>query len=135
MEGKYWIYAIDRKGSYLVPIYNINSKSELLNKLSELKEGKFHPKWKNIYRYCIDFGEPKTNKKGKTIYPNRKVYYNNLIELCITSDYCHWDTAVNLIYDCNQKKLYTYDYCNSSIKYTGKAKRLKEWSGKLRFRR
>ena len=134
-EEKYWIYATDRKKSYLIPIYHGNSKEELKNKILDLKEGKFHNKWAKKYRYCIDLGKPEKNKKGNEYYPNYKEYYNDLIELCITYGDCNWDTCIELLYDCKEKKLYSYDSINSSITYTGKAKRMKEWKGNIKFRR
>lgn len=134
-EGMYWIYATDRRKSYLIPIYNGHKKKDLEKKIQELKDGKFHPKWEKKFRYCVDLGKPEINRKGNEYYPHNKVYYNDLIELCITYGDCNWDTAIELIYDCKEKKLYTYDSFNSSITYTGKAIRMQEWKGNIKFRR
>lgn len=123
---RYYIYAVDRKGSYLIEIYKTNSKQELLNTLNKIKEGKFKRSWAKKFQYCYDTGELVGDH-----YPNFKSFYIPKIELTITSYECNWDTAVDLLYDIEAKELYRYkgNVTEDNFKITT------PWNGKLVFRR
>ena len=131
---KYYIYAEDRKGSYLDPIYSSRYKDEVIAKLKQIAEGKFHKKWAKKYTYSAYLG-PVTNG----VYKDFKSFDIPYVQFTITRGECSWYDAVHLIYDVNNKKMY-FDTERVNLHYISDPegnvdlKLKKEWNGKLIFR-
>lgn len=128
--NSYYIYALDRKGSYLDPIFKTRDRKKLISKLQDLEKGKFHKTWAKKYQLVQDLGELVGGR-----YPNYKEYTVPFVELNITHGDANWSTDIELIYDIEHKKLYYYE--GPSIMYHGidNLKLKKQWDGKLSFRR
>ena len=131
---KYYIYAEDRKGSYLDPIYESIYKDEVIAKLKQIAEGKFHKKWAKKYTHSAYLG-PVTDG----VYKDYKEFDIPFVQFTITRGEYSWYDSVRLIYDLNNKKLYV-DKPQINLHYIadpeGKVdiKLKKEWNGKLIFR-
>lgn len=123
---RYWIYAIDRKGSYHMFIFKTDDKQKLLEKLIAIKEGKFHPKWAKKYLTSTILGEKVGNR-----YPNYKEVMTPYVELTVTDGEFGWYDAIRLILNIEEHKLYTYKECN--LTYDTKIEGMKEWNEKIKF--
>ena len=134
LTPKYYIYAEDRKGSYLDPIYESYYKDEVITKLKQIAEGKFHKNWAKKYTYSAYLG-PVTDG----VYKDFKSFDIPYVQFTITRGECSWYDSVRLISDLNNKKLYV-DKPQINLHYItdpeGKVdiKLKKEWNGKLIFR-
>lgn len=129
---KYWIYAVDRKQSYLDAIFKTNDMNKLIETLRKLEQGKFHKVWNKKHIYALSLGEEIDGK-----YPNAREYTLPYVELQVTDGENNWATEVKLIYDIENKKLYYAGEGKGSIKYDGLEglKLGKEWDGKIVFKR
>ena len=135
VREKYCIYAKDRKGGYLVPVYESEDRTEVILKINQIASGKFHSKWAKCYRRSAYLG-PVTNG----VYKDYKEFDTPFVQLTVTKGECNWHNAVELIYDIDSKKMY-FDTDGINLTYIvnpdGKVdiNRKKEWNGKLAFRR
>lgn len=135
VREKYCIYAKDRKGGYLVPVYESEDRSKVVLKISQIASGKFHSKWAKCYRHSAYLG-PVTNG----VYKDYKEFDIPFVQLTVTKGECNWHNAVELIYDIDNKKMY-FDTDRINLTYIlnpeGKVdiKLKKEWNSKLVFRR
>lgn len=133
LPEKYYIYAEDRKGSYLINIYESLDRDEVILKLQKIISGKFHPTWAKKYRHSAYLG-PVTNG----VYKDYKEFDIPFVQFTITHGKYNWGTAMRLIYDLNAKKMYVDP--GNNLHYITEAdgnvnvKLGKEWNGKLSFR-
>lgn len=123
---RYWIYAKDRLGSYLMPIFKTDDRKKLLEKLIAIKEGRFHKTWAKKYITSTILGE-----KVGDCYPNAKRVETKYVQLTITDGEINWYTDIELVLDIEEHKLYTYKQCN--LTYDTKLEGIKEWNEKLKF--
>lgn len=131
---KYYIYAEDRKGSYLIPIYESIYKDDVIYKITQIAEGKFHKTWAKKYTHSTYLG-PVTDG----VYKECKDFNIPFVKLTITRGEYSWYDAVHLIYDVINKKMY-FDTKQVNLTYIEDPKGRvdlklnKEWNGKLIFR-
>lgn len=125
-DPRYWVYALDRKGSYLNPIF----KSDSLKKIREfLIKVQNKTNWAKKYTYSIILGE-----EIKGSYPNAKKISFPYVELTITDGEDNWNTCVELVLSLEEHKLYYYDSYESNMTYEQKAILKKPWDKKLKFK-
>ena len=134
---KYYIYAEDRKGSYLIPIYESLDRDEVILKLQKIISGKFHPTWAKKYTHSAYLGEAVNG-----VYKDYKEFQIPFVQFTITHGKYSWYNAVNLIFDLKNRKMY-YDKERINLHYIKdpngnvdiKLKKAWEWNGKLTFRK
>ncbi len=132
---KYYIYAEDRKGSYLIEIYSSEKRDDVIVKLQKIISGNFHPKWAKKYTYSAYLGPVIDG-----VYKNYKAFDIPFVQFTITHGKYSWYNAIHLIFDVNNKKMY-YDKNRINLHYIDnpcgnvQINLSKEWNGKLSFRK
>lgn len=127
-DPRYWVYAIDRRNSYLIPIF----KSNILKKVKEfLLSNKIQNKtnWAKKYTYSVILGE-----KINDCYLNSKNISFPYVEFTITDGECNWYTSIRLVLSLEEHKFYYYNSRESDIKYGQKVVLEKSWDKKLKFK-
>ena len=127
-DPRYWVYAEDRRNSYLIPIFKSNS----LKKVKEfLLSDKIQNKtnWAKKYTYSVILG-----KEVKNRYPNAKDISFPYVEFTITDGEVNWNTSVRLALSLEEHKFYYYNRYESDITYGQKIVLEKPWDKKLKFK-
>lgn len=125
-DPRYWVYAIDRKNSYLIPIFKSNSLKKVKEFLLKVKN---KTNWAKKYTYSVILG-----KKVKNRYPNSKDISFPYVEFTITDGEINWNTAIRLALSLEEHKFYYYNSCESDITYSQKIVLEKPWDKKLKFK-
>lgn len=126
-DPRYWVYAEDRRNSYLIPIF----KSNNLKKVKEfLLSDKIQNKtnWAKKYTYSVILG-----KKVNNCYPNAKDISFPYVEFTITDGEINWNTSINLALSLEEHKFYYYDSYKSDVTYGQNIVLEKLWDKKLKF--
>jgi len=125
-DGKYWIYALNRKESVLEVQFNTNNKAELIDALKKIAKQK---KWAKKFQHTI-ICKDLDKKTGRYGYVHRTT--TPIILLTITNGEYNWYNSVELALDLESGTLYRYK--DEHLTYEGTIKYTKEWNGKLVFR-
>ena len=124
---RYWIYANDRRGSYLVPIGNFNTKKEVVTFIKGLESRK----WKNKYRYSFAAKE-KTSNGWKC-----ETEYLPWIGITITDGEYNWSNDISLLINTEDNIIYYYDIWKTNFNnYPDEPRHIeliKKWDNKLKF--
>jgi len=135
LPEKYYIYAEDRKGSYLIPIYESGDRNKVIDKLQKITCGKFHPRWGKQYTFSAYLGPCVDG-----VYKDYKEFNIPYVQFTITHGRTRWETAVCLIFDIKNKKMYynknmiNLHYIKNSQGYVN-IDMSKEWDSKLSFKK
>jgi hypothetical protein len=135
LPEKYYIYAEDRKGSYLIPIYESEDCNKVIDKLQKITCGKFHPRWGKQYTFSAYLGPCVDG-----VYKDYKEFNIPYVQFTITHGRTRWETAVCLIFDIKNKKMYynknmiNLHYIKNSQGYVN-IDMSKEWDNKLSFKK
>lgn len=128
-DKRYWVYANDREGSYLIPIGNFDTKKEVVAFVKKL----VNRKWAKKYRWSFKAGE-KTRKGWKCIDE-----YLPLVGITITDGECSWNDDISLLINTEDKTIHYYDIWRTKFNDhpdVGEPRHIelvKKWDGKLKF--